>query len=69
MVPGRGSDPHGGHPPQDFQVLCVCLFRHPGMSILKIGAEDEVSNPRPPTLAGCILPLGYFRKDMFELFH
>ena len=61
MVPRAGSNPHGGHPPQDFKSCASACSATPACHIENWSGRRD-SNPRPQPWQGCILPLNYFRK-------
>ena len=67
MVPRAGSNPHGGHPPQDFKSCASACSATPHV-ILKIGAEDGFE-PATPTLARLYSTTELLPQDMYELFY
>ena len=64
---GRGSNPHGGHPPQDFKSCASACSATPACHIENWSGRRD-SNPRPQPWQGCILPLNYFRKTCMSYF-
>ena len=67
MVPRAGSNPHGGHPPQDFKSCASACSATPACHIENWSGRRD-SNPRPQPWQGCILPLNYFRKTCMSYF-
>ena len=67
MVPRAGSNPHGGHPPQDFKSCASACSATPACHIENWSGRRD-SNPRPQPWQGCILPLNYFRKTCISYF-
>ena len=67
MVPRAGSNPHGGHPPQDFKSCASACSATPACHIENWSGRRD-SNPRPQPWRGCILPLNYFRKTCLRYF-
>ncbi len=64
---GRGSNPHGGHPPQDFKSCASACSATPACHTENWSGRRD-SNPRPQPWQGCILPLNYFRKTCLSYF-